>query len=130
MIFTKADASNSDEKVKKLTRILNNHHRACIDSLICFFYKSGLGFCSAQVRKVFSKPGKLHFEGLVHLLRYIRDNKTLRLKYYGDMNDASLSELLKQVIIITENQSMEFYDSSWQDCPDTGRSTRAYTIFY
>ena len=25
---------------------------------------------------------------------------------------------------------MEFYDYSWQDCPDTGRSTGAYIIFY
>ena len=25
---------------------------------------------------------------------------------------------------------MDFYDSSWQDCPDTGRSTREYIIFY
>ena len=25
---------------------------------------------------------------------------------------------------------MAFYDSSWQDCPDTGRSTGAYIIFY
>ena len=25
---------------------------------------------------------------------------------------------------------MAFSDSSWQDCPDTGRSTGAYNIFY
>ena len=25
---------------------------------------------------------------------------------------------------------MPFYDSIWQDCPDTGRSTGAYIIFY
>ena len=25
---------------------------------------------------------------------------------------------------------MAFYHSSWQDCPDTGRSTGAYIIFY
>ena len=25
---------------------------------------------------------------------------------------------------------MDFYDSSWQDCPDTGRSKGAYIIFY
>ena len=25
---------------------------------------------------------------------------------------------------------MDFSDSSWQDCPDTGRSTAAYIIFY
>ena len=25
---------------------------------------------------------------------------------------------------------MDFSDSSWQDCPDTGRSTGSYIIFY
>ena len=25
---------------------------------------------------------------------------------------------------------MDFSDSSWQDCPDPGRSTGAYIIFY
>ena len=25
---------------------------------------------------------------------------------------------------------MAFSDSSWQDCPDTGRSSEAYIIFY
>ena len=25
---------------------------------------------------------------------------------------------------------MDFSDYSWQDCPDTGRSTGAYMIFY
>ena len=34
MIFTKSDASTSDEQVKRLTRELNTHYRACIISLI------------------------------------------------------------------------------------------------
>ena len=34
MIFTKADASNSDEKFEKLTREFNIHYRDCIGSLI------------------------------------------------------------------------------------------------
>ena len=25
---------------------------------------------------------------------------------------------------------MDLSDSSWKDCPDTGKSTRAYNIFY
>ena len=28
------------------------------------------------------------------------------------------------------NHLMDFSDSSWQDCPDTGRSTGAYIILY
>ena len=34
IIFTKVDASTSDEKVEKFTRELNNHYRACIGSFI------------------------------------------------------------------------------------------------
>ena len=52
------------------------------------------------------------------------------MKYYADINDAPVSDLLKQDSIKTENHLMDFYDSSWQDFLDTGRSTGAYTIFY
>ena len=52
------------------------------------------------------------------------------LKYYPDMNDVSLSELLRKSSINTENQLMALSDSSWQECPDTDRSTGAYIIFY
>ena len=52
------------------------------------------------------------------------------LKYYIYMNDATITDLLRQAIIKTENHLMDFSDSSWQDCPDTDRSTRAYIIFY
>ena len=53
------------------------------------------------------------------------DNKTLGLNYYADMNDAPVSDLLRQASIKTENPLMDFPDSSWQDCPDTSRSTGA-----
>ena len=68
--------------------------------------------------------------GLVHLLIYIRDNKTLVLKYYSDLNDAPVTDLLIQSNLKTNNHLMDFSGSSWQDCPDTGRSTGSYTIFY
>ena len=46
------------------------------------------------------------------------------------MNDAPVSDLFRKASIKTENHYMDFFDSSWQDCPDTGRSTGAYIIFY
>ena len=76
------------------------------------------------------KPGKVNFEGFVHLLKYIRDNKTLGLKYYYDNKYVHLSDLLRQTSIKNDNQLMYFSDSSWQDFPDTGRSIGAYIIFY
>ena len=72
----------------------------------------------------------LHFEGLIHLLRYIRDNKTLGLKYYADLNDAPVNDILRQANIKTKKHLMAFSYSSWQDFPGTGRSTGAYIIFY
>ena len=52
------------------------------------------------------------------------------LNYYADINDASLYDLLRQAIIKTDNQMMDFSDSIWQYFPYTGRSTGAYIIFY
>ena len=60
----------------------------------------------------------------------IRYNKTLGLKYYADLNDAPVTYLLIKANIKTKNHLMDFSDSSWQDCPDTGRSTGEYNIFY
>ena len=89
-----------------------------------------LSFAVHKLANFSVNPGKVHFEGLMHLLRYIRNNKTLGLKYYADMNDVPVSDLLRQASIKTENHLMDFFDSSWQDCPDNGRSTVAYIIFY
>ena len=88
-----------------------------------------MSFAVHKLEKFPANPGKVHFEGLIHLLRYIRDNKTLVLKYYADINDAPVTDLLRQANIKTNNHLMDFSDSSWQDCPDTGRSTGEYIIF-
>ena len=85
-----------------------------------------LSFAVHKFAKFSANPGKVQFEGLVYLLRYIRDNKTLGLKYYTDLNDAPVTDLLRQVNINTKKHLMDFSDSIWQDCPDTGRSTGAY----
>ena len=98
-----------------------------IDSFV--IYKSVFDFFRKQLANISSYPGKVNFEGLVYLLRYIRENKTLVLKYYADMNDATLSELLIKYRIKTKNQLMAFSDSIWQDCPDTGRGIGSYIIF-
>ena len=64
------------------------------------------------------------------MLRYIRENNTLGLKYYSDMKYAPVSDLLRKSSIDTENQLMAFSDYIWKYCTDTGRSTGAYIIFY
>ena len=114
IIFTKGDISTSDEKVEKLTREFNIHYRACIGSLIYLFStKVDLSFTLHKLAKFSANPGKVKFEVLIHILIYIRYNKTFGLKYFTDMNDAPVTDLLRQASIKTENHLMDFYDSSW-----------------
>ena len=87
-------------------------------------------FAVHKLAKFSSNTGKVQFEGLIHLLRYMRDNETFGLNYYADMKYEPLSELLRQASINNENPLMYLYDYSWQDFPETGRSRDAYIIFY
>ena len=131
MIFTKEDVSTSDKQVEKLTREYNIHYRSCTGSLIYLLYtRVDLSFAVHKLEKFSANPGKVHFEVLVNLLRYIRYNNTLGLKYHAALNDAPVTDLLRRAYIKTKNHLMAFSDSSWQDFPDTGRSKGAYIIFY
>ena len=89
-----------------------------------------LSFAVQKLAKFSANPGKVHFEGLVHIFRYIRENTTLGLKYYLDMNDAPVTDLLRQASIKTENHLMAFSDSIWQVFTDTDRSIGACIIVY
>ena len=54
-----------------------------------------LSFVVHKLAKFSANPGKVQFEGLIHLLRYIRDNNTLGLKYYAYLNDSLVTDLLR-----------------------------------
>ena len=70
MIFTKEDVSTSDEKIERLTREYNIHYRACIGSFIYLLStRVDLSFSVHKLAKFSVNTGKVHFEGLVHLLR-------------------------------------------------------------
>ena len=89
-----------------------------------------LCFVVNKLAKFLSNNGKLNFEGLLQLLRYIRDSKNLGLVYYAKIEDAPLSTLLRQDNIHNENQLVVYYYSNWQECTDTISSTGAYIVFF
>ena len=60
--------------MEKLTREFNIHYRACIGSLIYLFSTIvDLDFAVHKLAKFSENPGIVHFEGLIHLLIYIRE---------------------------------------------------------
>ena len=100
MIFTKEDVSTSDEQVEKLNREYNINYRACIGLLIYLLStRVDLSFAVHKLEKFSANTGKVHFEVLIYLFRYIRDNNTFGLKYYADLNDAPVTDLLRQANI-------------------------------
>ena len=67
MIFTKDDASTSDDQVDKLSREFNIHYRDCIGSLIYVLStRVDLSFAVQKLAKFSSNSGRVKFEGLVH----------------------------------------------------------------
>ena len=68
MIFAKSDPSTSDEQFEKLTTEFNIYYRDCIRSLIYLLStRVDLSFAVHKLEKFLSNPGKIHFDGLVHL---------------------------------------------------------------
>ena len=88
-----------------------------------------LSFAVHKLAKFSANPGKVHFEGLIHLLRYKRYNNNLVLNYYADINDELVTDLLRQASIKTENHLMSVSDYSWQDYPYTVRRTESNINF-
>ncbi len=68
-------------------------------------------------------PGVAHMEAFLHLLRYLRDNMYLGLKYYSDITLSPITRLLSSNGFFLDNPLCTFTDSSWNDDVDTGRSS-------
>ena len=74
-----------------------------------------LRFAVNKLAKFSANPGKVHFEGLVHLLRYIRDNKNLVLKYHSisvDQARYATSIVAKYLDNSTVKVSNKFYKTT------------------
>ena len=69
-------------------------------------------------------------EALLHLLRYLRDNMYLGLKYYSDITMSPITRLLSNNGISLANPLYTFTDSSWNDDVDTCRGSGCFMIIY
>jgi hypothetical protein len=69
------------------------------------------------------------YEALVWLLGYLRDRPDLANMFYADVHSSPVYKMCTAQGI-QPSTLLVFMDASWQDCPDTGRSTVGYLIFY
>ncbi|MFN9983118.1 MAG: hypothetical protein ACK53Y_24540, partial [bacterium] len=83
-----------------------------------------------KLAKFTRKPGKTHFEALIHLLRYLRDNTLWGVRFYSDIFDSPIHQMLTRQNTPEKQLLFGFTDSSWNDDQDSGRSTGCYIITY
>ena len=78
-------------------------------------------------------PGKPHYKALIHLMHHIRTHRTdFGLKFYSPDDVPLIYTLVRQLYPKFDPSNIPFLlftDSSWQDCPDTSRSTGAYVLY-
>ena len=86
-----------------------------------------------KLAKFNAMPGKAHYKALIHLLHHIRTHRCdFGIKFYAPDDSPPIHNLIKEInpkFDPVECPIILFTDSSWQDCPDTSRSTGAYVIY-
>ena len=107
-------------------RFKNLHYRSAIGAILYMSCCTRPDVCYAvnKLAKYSNNPGIKHYKALLHLIGYLKGNNTKGLAFYTDTKQSPVYKLLKNNGIPLEaNSIVEFTDSSWNDCKDTGRST-------
>ena len=124
---TKKDcALTEEEKTQVQERFGDVNYRSVIGGMI--YVSSGtrpdITYAVSKLAKFSNAPGMKHFRAMVWLVGYMSTTKDKGIRYYHNDEDSPIYKLLQRNNIpASEDGLITFTDSSWQDCPDTGRST-------
>ncbi len=130
-IATKEDQANDMLEVQRLEDEYGFKYASVIGMFIFSMNTfTSLHFAIRKLAKFMIRPGRNHYAATAHLLRHLRCNtRTGGITYYADISQAPVTKLLASIGAPTDFPIVMFTDSSWQDCPDTSRSTGCYLIF-
>jgi hypothetical protein len=105
--------------------------RSCLCTILYLAYstRADILFIVCKLAKACVNPGIKDYDALYWLLGYLRKYPAYGIRFYTNVSTSPVNELLRNNTIET-NEIMAFSDASWQDCPDTGRSTVGYLVFY
>jgi hypothetical protein len=125
------DCSIDDGTSEKLIVEYNLHYTSCIGSLIYLaMTRTDIIYAINKLAKFSRRPGKVHFEALLHVLRYLRDNCHHGIRFYSNSDDAPIMKMLKMQSLQQHHPFFGFSDSSWNDDVDSGRSTGCFILTY
>jgi hypothetical protein len=123
--------NTSEETAEILAKEYNVDFASCIGSLIYLgMTRCDIVYAVNKLAKFTRLPGRVHFDVLLHLLRYLRDNMLLGIRFYHDVMRSPLIQTLASQEIKQEHAFFGFSDSSWNDDVDTGRRTGCFILTY
>jgi hypothetical protein len=128
---TSDNCSKNEEDAKLLELKYNVDFASCVGSLIYLrMTRCDIVYAVNKLAKFTRLPGRVHFDVLLHLLRYLRDNALLGIRFYSDLFRAPLIKMLENQKIQQHHAFFGFSDSSWNDDADTGRSKGCFILTY
>jgi hypothetical protein len=128
--YSKSNRPNDDEKEIIEKRFNGLSMASAVSSLLYLALntRSDILWVVNKLAKSSSNPGIKDFEALLHCFGYLRKYPDYAIKFYSNIEESPVYKVCKSNgIPVTD--ILAFTDSSWQDCPDTGRSTCGYKIF-
>jgi hypothetical protein len=132
-VFTKEHCSATYSDVTKLQNEYGFEYAAVVGSLIYLMNTYiRLNYAIRKLARFMQYPGRHHFKLLRHLIRHIQCHRLKGgIKFYSNVTQSPLYEHMSRTgnEIHANSPIICFTDSSFQDCPDTARSTGGYWIF-
>ena len=130
---TNAERSKNHLEVLELPEEFGFEYASVVGMLIYLMNTTLLlHFAISKLAKLNTLPGRDHFKAARHLLRYLRCHYlSFGLTYYSDPKRSPVYKLVHEFIKAHADAPLIlFTDSSWQDCPDTGRSTGGLLLYH
>ncbi len=114
--------------------IEEQHKRLPFCSAVCMLLylvyntRADVLFAVCKLAKPCICPGKANICALIWLIGYLQQHPYYAIKFYPDATSNPVCNVCHQHCI-THSDLTVFFDASWDDCPDTGRSTVGYKFF-
>ncbi len=125
------DCSMDEETTKTLQEEYGIDFASCVEALLYLSHtRPDITYAVVKFAKYSRCPGVVQMEALLHLLRYLRDNMYLGLKFYSDITMSPVTILLSSNGISLDSPLCTFTDSPWNYNINTGRSSGCFMIFY
>ena len=105
--------------------------RSAVCTLLYLAYntRADILFAVCKLAKACIYPDAIDYRALTWLIGYLRRRPNYAIKFYPESTSNPIYEICHHHRIPCSNLTV-FSDTSWQDCPDTGRSTVGYMIFH